>query len=71
MVIDKPSPENKIAQMHGRLAQLNLPATPQSTVVSARPFDWADAGIGAASALGLVLVAGAGVLVTRRRLVSV
>jgi hypothetical protein len=30
-------------------------------------FDWSDAGVGAGAALGLVLVAGAGMLALRRR----
>jgi hypothetical protein len=63
--------DSKTVQMHRHLAQLKLPASEPNTVVSRGQFDWADAGIGAAAGLGLVLLAGAGVLVTRRRLVSV
>ena len=71
VVIVKPIPESKIAQMHRHLGQLNLPAAKPAASVSSSSFDWGDAGIGAASALGLLLLAGTGVLVTRRRLVSV
>jgi hypothetical protein len=71
VVIVKESPESKIAQMHRHLTQLNLPAEKTAGPVSSSSFDWGDAGIGATAGLVLVLAAGAGVLVTRRRLVSV
>jgi hypothetical protein len=38
------------------------------TVKSGSGIDWADAGVGAAGALGLVVLAGSGVLVGRRKL---
>jgi hypothetical protein len=64
--------DSKIVQMHRHLSGLELPgAQPNAAVESGSRFDWTDAGIGAAAGLGLVLLAGAGVLVTRRKLVSV
>jgi hypothetical protein len=70
VVIVKPSAESNIAQMHRHLAQLNLP-TGTTATASSSSFDWSDAGIGAGVALGLALIAGGGVLVTRRKLLSV
>jgi hypothetical protein len=59
-----------IAQMHRHLATLNLPAANNSVGTVSTGFDWTDAGVGAGAALGLVLLASGGVLVTRRRLVG-
>jgi hypothetical protein len=59
-----------IAQMHRHSGGIDVP-TAASVETPSSGFDWADAGIGAAASLGLVFLAGAGVLVTRRRLVSV
>lgn len=67
--IVKSNPESQIAQMHRHLAQLNLPAENASTTNGSAGIDWSDAGIGAASVFGLVLLAGGGVLITRRRTV--
>lgn len=61
---------SKIAQMHRHSGGINVP-TANSVETPSSGFDWADAGLGAAASLGLVFLAGAGVLVTRRRLVSV
>jgi hypothetical protein len=61
---------SKIAQMHRHSGGINVP-TAASVETPSSGFDWADAGIGAAAGLGLVVLAGAGVLVTRRMLVSV
>jgi LPXTG-motif cell wall-anchored protein len=47
-----------------------LPSEKTVGATSSSSFDWNDAGIGAGVALGLVLIAGGGVLVTRRKLVS-
>jgi hypothetical protein len=55
-------------------ALLTVPAAHARLAVDARHAALLDkdvAGIGAAASLGLVFLAGAGVLVTRRRLVSV
>jgi hypothetical protein len=42
--------------------------TPSVTIVEPGAFDWADAGVGAAGAFGLVLLAsGALILATQRR----
>jgi hypothetical protein len=60
----------KIVQMHRHLAQLELPTVPKTTVESGGSFDWSDAGIGASAGLALVLLAGGGVLVLRRRPVT-
>jgi hypothetical protein len=70
VVIVKSHPETQIAQMHRHLAQVNLPAGQTAATESSSAIDWSDAGIGAGSALGLVLLAGGAVLITRRRLVS-
>jgi hypothetical protein len=70
VVIVKPIGESKISQMHRHLTQLNLAAGNTGGATSSSSFDWNDAGIGAGLALGLVLMAGGGVLVTRRKLVS-
>jgi hypothetical protein len=60
---------SNMAKMHSQLGKLDVPtATTVSTVSTG--FDWNDAGVGAGAALGLVLLATGGVLVTRRRLVS-
>jgi hypothetical protein len=40
-------------------------ATPTITVVQPSGFDWGDAGVGAAGALGLLALAGGAVIVTR------
>ena len=54
----------------------NVPAKPNlstgktSTTTVSTGFDWSDAGIGAGSVVGLFLLAGGGVLVTRRKLAS-
>jgi hypothetical protein len=61
---------SNIAQMHRHSGGINVP-TATSVETASSGFDWADAGIGAAAGLGLVFLAGAGVLATRRRLVSV
>ena len=68
LIVQETQP-SKIAQMHRHSADFSVPT---ATLVEAPSsgFDWADAGVGAAAGLGLVLLAGAGVLVTRRRLVS-
>jgi hypothetical protein len=68
VVIVKQSAES-IAQTHGHLAQLNSPAGTTATA-SSSSFDWSDAGIGAGVGLGVALIAGGGVLITRRKLVS-
>jgi hypothetical protein len=70
VVIVKPNAESKIAQMHRHLTQLNLPTGNTAGAASSSSFDWIDAGIGAGVGLGLALIAGSGVLVTRRKLVS-
>lgn len=61
---------SRIAQTHRPSGSSNVP-TATSVETPSSSFDWADAGIGAAAGLGLVLLAGAAVLVTRRKLVSV
>jgi hypothetical protein len=61
------SRESKVTQMHRHLAQLNLPAEETGGAASSSSFDWSDAGIGASAGLVLVLLAGGGVLVLRRR----
>jgi len=61
---------SKIAQMHRHSGGINVPAT-TSVETPSSDFDWADAGIGAAAGLALVLLAGTAVLMTRRKLVSV
>jgi len=48
----------------------NLSTGKTSTIALSTGFDWSDAGIGAGSAVGLFLLAGGGVLVTRRKLAS-
>ena len=53
----------------GQVQHLNRPAG-QTAVGNASSFDWADAGIGAGAVFGLVLLAGGGVLLSRRRLVT-
>jgi hypothetical protein len=70
VVIVKPNAESKIAQMHRHLTELNLPVGKTAGAASSSSFDWSDAGIGAGVGLGLALIAGGGVLVTRRKLVS-
>jgi hypothetical protein len=70
VVIVKSHPEGQIAQLHRHPAQVNLPAGQTGDTESSSAIDWSDAGIGAASALGLVLLTGGGVLITRRRLVG-
>ena len=70
VVIVKPNAESKIAQMHRHLTQLNLATGNTAGAASSSSFDWSDAGIGAGVGLGLALIAGSGVLVTRRKLVS-
>jgi hypothetical protein len=70
VVIVKPNAESKIVEMHRHLTQLNLPAGEVPAAASSGSFDWNDAGIGAGAALGLALIAGGGVLVTRRKLVN-
>jgi hypothetical protein len=59
-----------IAQMHRHVATLNLPDANTSVGTVSTGFDWTDAGVGAAAAFGLVLLASGGVLVTRRKLVG-
>ena len=39
--------------------------TPRVTIVEPSAFDWGDAGVGAAGALGLILLAGGVVIVSR------
>ena len=51
-------------------AKLNLSIGKTSTTTVSTGFDWSDAGIGAGSAVGLLLLAGGGALVTRRKLAS-
>jgi hypothetical protein len=41
--------------------------TPKVTIVEPSAFDWGDAGVGAAGAFGLVLVAGGVAIVSRHR----
>jgi hypothetical protein len=69
-VIVQPGEESNIARMHRHLTGLDLPAgaSPSGTVSTG--FDWTDAGIGAGVVFGLVLLAGGGALVTRRKLVG-
>lgn len=50
--------------------KLNLSTGQTSTTTVSTGFDWSDAGIGAGSAVGLLLLAGGGALVTRRKLAS-
>jgi hypothetical protein len=62
-----------LLQKHGAVRPGSLqtiPAPEQTTVVAGGQFDWGDAGIGAAAGIGLALLAGGGVLVTRAKLVS-
>ena len=59
---------SNVAQTNRDSEGVNVPTATSSP---SSGFDWADAGIGAAAGLGLVFMAGAGVLVTRRKLVSV
>jgi hypothetical protein len=61
---------SKIAQVHRHSGGINVPAA-TSVETPSSGFDWADAGIGAAAGLALVLLAGTAVLMTRRKLVSV
>jgi hypothetical protein len=63
--IVQPHPQGKIGP-----AKSNLPTGKTSTTTISTGFDWSDAGIGAGSAVGLFLLAGGGVLVTRRKLAS-
>jgi hypothetical protein len=42
-----------------------IPIAPRVTIVEPSPFDWGDAGIGAAGAFGLMLLAGGVVIVSR------
>jgi hypothetical protein len=49
----------------------NLSTGKTSTTTVSTGFDWSDAGIGAGSVVGLFLLAGGGVLVTRGKLASV
>jgi hypothetical protein len=51
-------------------AKPSLSTGKTSTTTVSAGFDWSDAGIGAVSAVGLFLLAGGGVLVTRRKLAS-
>ena len=51
-------------------AKPNLSTGKTSTTTVSTGFDWSEAGIGAGSAVGLFLLAGGGVLVTRRKLAS-
>jgi hypothetical protein len=69
-VIVQPSEESNIARMHRHLSGLDLPGgvSPSGTVSTG--FDWTDAAIGAGAVFGLVLLAGGGALVTRRKLVG-
>jgi hypothetical protein len=48
-------------------AQLRGQTTPSVTIVEQGAFDWGDAGVGAAGAFGLVLVAGGVAVVVRGR----
>jgi hypothetical protein len=52
-------------------AKPNLSTGKTSTTTVSTGFDWSDAGIGAGSVVGLFLLAGGGVLVTRGKLASV
>lgn len=47
-----------------------VPAGQPAGADTSSAIDWSDAGIGAGSTLALVLLAGGGILVTRRRLVG-
>ena len=60
----------KVAQMHRHLANLNLPTADSSAGTVSTGFDWTEAGVGAGTVFGLVLLASGGTLVTRRRLVG-
>jgi hypothetical protein len=51
-------------------AKPNLSTGKTSTTTVSTGFDWSDAGIGAGSVVGLFLLAGGGVLVTRGKLAS-
>jgi hypothetical protein len=51
-------------------AKPNLSTGRTSTATVSTGLDWSDAGIGAGSAIGLFLLAGGGVLITRRKLAS-
>jgi hypothetical protein len=53
-----------------KITQGERPSADTSVGTASTGFDWSDAGVGAGVVLGLVMVAGAGVLVTRRKLVS-
>lgn len=59
---------SKVAQTERGSEGLNV-RTATSTPSSG--FDWADAGVGAAAGLGLVVGGGLGLLLTRRKLASV
>jgi hypothetical protein len=69
-VIVQPSEESNIARMHRHLAGLDFPAGVSTSGTVSTGFDWTDAAIGAGAVFGLVLLAGGGALVTRRKLVS-
>jgi hypothetical protein len=66
-VIVQPS---KIARTQLPLAGVDLPAGASASGTVSAGFDWTDAGIGAGAVFGLVLLAGGGALVTRRKLVG-
>ena len=55
-----------------RASELERNWQPAPTIVrmSHRSFDWADAGVGAASGFGIALVLTGGMLVIRRRIVA-
>lgn len=47
------------------LREFQATAAPNVTIVESGPFDWGDAGLGAAGAFGLMLVAGGVAIVAR------
>jgi hypothetical protein len=65
------SSESKVVQMHRHLTKLPVATVETGSIESSGGFDWGDAGVGATAGLVLLLLAGGGVLVTRRKLVGV
>jgi hypothetical protein len=62
--------ESRISEMHRQLGHLKLPGQQAPITDESTGIDWTDAGIGAGSVFGLMLLAGGALRVTRRRLVS-
>jgi hypothetical protein len=54
-----------------KVESTTIPAGQSAGTDTSSAIDWSDAGIGAGSTLALVLLAGGGILVTRRKLVGV